>query len=73
MSVATHTDPVASVILGVTCIFFFAIIGRYVARRFDQPGVLGELLMGVLVRGRRISRRRLWPRRRRRSQARGPR
>lgn len=44
-----HTDPVASVILGVTTIFFFAIIGRYIARRFNQPGVLGELLMGVLI------------------------
>lgn len=44
-----HTDPVASVILGVTTLFFFAIIGRYIARRFNQPGVLGELLMGVLV------------------------
>ncbi|BCA95005.1 sodium:proton antiporter [Legionella antarctica] len=44
-----HADPVASVILSVTTIFFFAIIGRYLARRFNQPGVLGELLMGVLV------------------------
>lgn len=44
-----HTDPVASVILGVTSLFFFAIVGRYIARRFHQPGVLGELLMGVLV------------------------
>jgi Kef-type K+ transport system membrane component KefB len=46
---AAHTDPVASVILGVTSLFFFAIIGRYIARRLNQPGVLGELLMGVLV------------------------
>lgn len=45
----SHTDPVASVILGVTLIFFFAMIGRYIARRFNQPGVLGELLMGVLL------------------------
>lgn len=44
-----HSDPIASVILAVTTIFFFAIIGRYIARRFNQPGVLGELLMGVLV------------------------
>lgn len=42
-------DPVASVILGVTSIFFLAIVGRYVARRFHFPGVLGELLMGVLA------------------------
>ncbi|WP_415582913.1 cation:proton antiporter [Legionella worsleiensis] len=44
-----HADPVASVLLGVTCILLFAIIGRYTARRFNQPGVLGELLMGVFV------------------------
>lgn len=47
--VAEHTDPIASVLLVVTSIFFFAILGRYIARRFNQPGVLGELLMGVLV------------------------
>lgn len=44
-----HSDPVASVLLGVTTIFFFAVLGRYLAKRFNQPGVLGELLMGVLV------------------------
>ena len=46
---ATHSDPIASVILAVTSIFFLAIIGRYLAKLFNQPGVLGELLMGVLV------------------------
>ena len=46
---ANHADPVASVILAITAILFFAMIGRYIARRFNQPGVLGELLMGVLV------------------------
>lgn len=45
----THPDPIASVILWVTLILFFAIIGRYIARIFHQPGVLGELLMGVLL------------------------
>ena len=44
-----HMDPVASVILWVTLIFFCGVIGRYIAKRFNQPGVLGELLMGVLV------------------------
>jgi len=44
-----HTDPVASVILVVTTILFFAIMGRYIAKRFNQPGVLGELLMGVIL------------------------
>ncbi len=44
-----HSDPVASVILWVTLILFFGLIGRDIARKFNQPGVLGELLMGVLV------------------------
>ncbi len=44
-----HHDPIAPVILWVTLIFFFAIIGRYVAERCKQPVVLGELLMGVLI------------------------
>ncbi|WP_232220462.1 hypothetical protein [Legionella tunisiensis] len=46
---ADHLDPVAPVILWVTLILFFAILGRYIARRFNQPGVLGELLMGVFL------------------------
>ena len=45
----THADPVAPVILWVTVIFFFGVLGRYIARQLNQPGVLGELLMGVLV------------------------
>lgn len=44
-----HGDPIAPVILGVTIILLFAIIGRFVARRFGQPTVLGELLIGILV------------------------
>lgn len=44
-----HSDPIANVILVVTTIFFFALIGRYIAKRLGQPGVLGELLMGVLI------------------------
>jgi len=42
-------DPVATVILWLTIIFAFALIGRYLARRLNQPGVLGELLMGVIL------------------------
>ncbi len=45
----THADPVSTVIFWVTLVFVFGVIGRYIAHRFDQPGVLGELLMGVLV------------------------
>lgn len=44
-----HGDPVAPVILGVTGILAFAIIGRVAARKLHQPTVLGELLMGILV------------------------
>ncbi len=44
-----HSDPVASVVLWVTLIFFFGVMGRYIAQFFKQPGVLGELLMGVLL------------------------
>ncbi len=44
-----HGDPIAPVILGVTGILLFAIIGRFAARRFGQPTVLGELLMGILL------------------------
>ncbi|MDH5547479.1 MAG: cation:proton antiporter [Gammaproteobacteria bacterium] len=44
-----HTDPIAPVILGVTGILLFALIGRFIARRFGQPSVLGELIMGVIL------------------------
>jgi len=46
---ADHSDPVASVILWVTVLFILGLLGRYIARRVHQPGVLGELLMGVLI------------------------
>ncbi len=45
----SHSDPIATVLLVVTAIFFFAILGRYLAYYFNQPGVLGELFMGVFV------------------------
>jgi Kef-type K+ transport system membrane component KefB len=44
-----HTDPIAPVILGVTWILSMALLGRFAARRFHQPAVVGELLMGILV------------------------
>ena len=44
-----HGDPIAPVILGVTTILAFAIIGRVGARKLGQPTVLGELLMGILL------------------------
>ncbi|WP_419420604.1 cation:proton antiporter [Legionella sp. D16C41] len=42
-------DPISNVILWVTIFFSFAILGRYVAKLLNQPGVLGELLMGVVI------------------------
>lgn len=44
-----HQDPIAPVILGVTGILFFAVIGRFTARKLRQPSVLGELIMGVAL------------------------
>lgn len=46
---ANHVDPIASVIFWVTLIFLFGVIGRNVALRFKQPGVFGELMMGILL------------------------
>lgn len=48
-SEAVQTDPASSIIFWGTLILFFGILGRYVAKRVGQPGVLGELLMGVLI------------------------
>lgn len=45
----SHSDPIAPVILGVTGVLFFALLGRYAARKLNQPSVLGELSMGVLL------------------------
>lgn len=42
-------DPIAPVILGVTGILFFAVLGRFTARKIGLPSVLGELLMGMLI------------------------
>ena len=44
-----HADPVAPVILGVTAILVCAVVGRYLARRFGQPSVLGELVIGIAL------------------------
>jgi Kef-type K+ transport system membrane component KefB len=46
---ASHTDPIAPVILGVTGILFFAVLGRFGARKLGQPAVLGELVMGLVL------------------------
>lgn len=49
IATVAHGDPIAPVIFGVTLILIAALIGRIVARRFRQPSVLGELVMGVLL------------------------
>ncbi|HKJ71689.1 MAG TPA: cation:proton antiporter [Gammaproteobacteria bacterium] len=48
-AVGGHHDPIAPVILGVTGILFFALVGRYLARMLGQPSVLGELLIGIAM------------------------
>lgn len=45
----SHNDPIAPIIFGVTLILVAALIGRFIARFFNQPSVLGELSMGVLL------------------------
>jgi Kef-type K+ transport system membrane component KefB len=44
-----HHDVIAPVILGTTSILFFAVLGRFAARRLGQPSVLGELMMGIVI------------------------
>lgn len=44
-----HHDPIAPVLLGVTGILFVAVLGRFMARRWGQPSVLGELMMGIAL------------------------
>lgn len=49
VTTALQGDPVAPVILGVTSILAFAVIGRVGARKLGQPVVLGDLFMGILL------------------------
>jgi Kef-type K+ transport system membrane component KefB len=44
-----HHEPIASVLLGEMSILFLALLGRLLAKRFNQPAVLGELIIGVVV------------------------
>jgi hypothetical protein len=46
---ASHSDPIAPVLLGVTGILFVALLGRFGARKLGLPSVLGELCMGILI------------------------
>ncbi len=46
---AGHTDPFSTVLLQLAIIILAAAFGRWLAGRFKQPSVLGELLVGVVV------------------------
>jgi len=46
---ASHSDPFASVLLELAVILGAAMLGRWAAGRLNQPSVLGELLIGVLL------------------------
>lgn len=48
-NIVYHGDPIAPVILSVTGILFFALLGRFIARRLNQPSVLGELIIGIVI------------------------
>ncbi len=42
-------DPISPIMLGIVIILIAAKIGGELAHRFNQPAVLGELMMGVLL------------------------
>lgn len=46
--VAQEHDPLALILLWTTVIFSLALLGRFCARVLNQPGVLGELIMGII-------------------------
>jgi Kef-type K+ transport system membrane component KefB len=48
-SEVANIDPASAIIFWGTVLLAFGIVGRYLAKIFGQPGVLGELFMGVVV------------------------
>ena len=44
-----HTDPFSFILLGLALIVVVAMFGRWAAGRLDQPAVLGELIIGVVI------------------------
>ncbi|NQY81230.1 MAG: cation:proton antiporter [Candidatus Caenarcaniphilales bacterium] len=44
-----HTDPVVPVLLSISLVLLAAKAGAFLAHKFKQPAVLGELLAGVIV------------------------
>jgi hypothetical protein len=47
--VGGHHDPFADVVFSLSIILIIALLGRGIVERFNQPAVLGELLIGVVV------------------------
>ncbi len=45
----SHSDPVIPILLALTIVTLVALMGREIAQRFDQPSVLGELIIGILI------------------------
>lgn len=46
---AGHSDPMAIVLLAAALVIVLAVIGRGAAGRCNQPDVLGELLIGIVI------------------------
>ncbi|MAX80482.1 MAG: hypothetical protein CL843_09935 [Crocinitomicaceae bacterium] len=44
-----HGDPYASQFLAIFFLLIGAIVGGYISRKLNQPPVLGELLIGIIV------------------------
>lgn len=49
MTSLAHCDPSSAIIFWGTTLLFCGIVGRYLAKSLGQPGVLGELFMGVVI------------------------
>src|SRR5262249_9107999 len=46
---AAHADPFAFILLALAVVIAVGMIGRWIGTANDQPSVLGELIIGVLV------------------------
>jgi len=44
-----HSDPFSNILLELGIILLFALLGRWLAKSANQPAVLGELLIGVVI------------------------
>ena len=44
-----HSDPFANILLSLAILVLFALLGRTLAARLDQPTVLGELAIGMVL------------------------